>query len=461
MVFVRESVLCGTLVLILSALVDRSFYQDWAFPPLNFLYINVVQSLAVFYGNNNWHYYLSEGYPLLLTTALPFAVLGLVSAFTSTEAISIHRHLATICILVPATLSLISHKEVRFIYPLLPAMHMLAAPHIAAYFGPSLTYSTTHPKLAPPYRLTKRIVLGCLLAINLTISLYTTTIHNSGLISITHYLRHELETHYIPNTSWVHAPPNLTAAFLMPCHSNPWRSHLQYPPSSPTTPSINAWALTCEPPLNLTAQEKSIYVDEADAFYANPSLWLKHHMSRHPPLSFKNRKGVFSTEPGRRRTETHAGSPTTQHPWPEYLIFFAQLEPTLQITLQGSGYVECTRLFNSQWHDDWRRAGDVVVWCLYPERTTPRLGSRFEDVTKGRLTAFWEATREFREGVAQFGRGIKMIWKGHRRQLPVRDEDLVVKDGVFPDLSVEKPFWKQRPVEVKPTNRKAWWPHWL
>ena len=465
MVFLRETVLCGGSALLLSLFVDRLFYQEWAFPPLNFLYINVVQSLAVFYGNNNWHYYISEGYPLLLTTALPFAVLGLISAFPSTDSTPTNRHLAIICILVPAALSLISHKEVRFIYPLLPAMHILAASQLASYFGPSLTHSTTHPRLTPPYRLTKRIILTFLLTINLIIALYTTTIHNSGLISITHYLRHELESHYsLSSTSH-----NLTAAFLMPCHSTPWRSHLQHP-------SINAWALTCEPPLNLPALEKSTYLDEADAFYSNPSLWIKRHMSRHAPLSFKTRTGVFASEPGRRRTETHLTS--AGHPWPEYLIFFAQLERTLQTTLQGSGYTECARFFNSQWHDDWRRRGDVVVWCLYPERAVPRVGSRFEDLTKGSVERIWEESQETRDALKQMGVGVKRIWEGHRRRLPVSSTKEVVDERHgLPGLSVEKPFWKQRPMEAKVKSidevekwrykipglrpaRKTWWQVW-
>lgn len=53
--------------------------------------------------------------------------------------------------------------------------------------------------------------------------------------------------------------------------------------------------------------------------------------------------------------------------WPMYLVFFEQLEPTLMAVLgppTGEGYRECWRGFNSRWHDDWRRKGDVIIWCL-------------------------------------------------------------------------------------------------
>ena len=50
--------------------------------------------------------------------------------------------------------------------------------------------------------------------------------------------------------------------------------------------------------------------------------------------------------------------------WPEYVAFFAQVEPVMRDVFGGSAYRECWRGWNSWGHDDWRRAGDVVVYCL-------------------------------------------------------------------------------------------------
>jgi phosphatidylinositol glycan class B len=47
-----------------------------------------------------------------------------------------------------------------------------------------------------------------------------------------------------------------------------------------------------------------------------------------------------------------------------YLVFFAQLEDTMREVLEGSMYYESQRFWNSHWHDDRRRQGDVVVWHL-------------------------------------------------------------------------------------------------
>ena len=72
----RAACVSGSAVLMLSVSMDRAYYGEWVFPPLRFLYYNLVQSLAVFYGANRWDYYVSEGLPLLLTTAIPFAYYG-------------------------------------------------------------------------------------------------------------------------------------------------------------------------------------------------------------------------------------------------------------------------------------------------------------------------------------------------------------------------------------------------
>lgn len=362
-----ESVLCGSAILILSVLVDRFYYQFWAFPPLKFVFFNVVQSLSIFYGRNDWHYYLSQGLPLLLTTALPFAVAGLYKHLFSTRSTNsqltdtILSQLATVSCAVPAALSLISHKEVRFIYPLFPLLHILAAEPLTNFFAPSIVYPL-RSRRTPPYALLKRLLLVSLILLNASIGIYTTTIHGRGVIDILSYLRHQHETYYMPPH---HNSSNLTAAFLMPCHSTPWRSHLIHP-------GISAWALSCEPPLNLSSAEKTTYVDEADAFYLDPLLWLRQDMSRQPPQR-ASWGGIFSArDRGTRYLDSHRRQKLDNHgrrEWPDYLVFFAQAEKTMEVALRGSGYAECWRGFNSHWHDDWRRKGDVVAWCLFPERS--------------------------------------------------------------------------------------------
>ncbi|KAJ5095934.1 hypothetical protein NUU61_005290 [Penicillium alfredii] len=367
-VLFREVILCGLSVLAVSAGVDRLFYGFWTFPPVRFLYFNIAQSLAVFYGHNDWHYYLTQGYPLLLTTLIYSALVGIYRTLTTREASAVDRvqtsirvQLATVCLVMPFALSLISHKEVRFIYPLLPSLHILAAPHLVQSFW-SVIYRETLVSDTP-----RRLTLIFLVLVNVVIALYTTVWHASGPLNVLSYLRQRHEAHVsLPKPEgWSTAftqssavpATGITAGFLMPCHSTPWRSHLIYP-------SIHAWALSCEPPIDLNEAQKAVYRDEADQFYDDPNQFLRENMAgglRHLP----RRPSYSSGAQALSGTETTTNTPT-QHEWPDYLIFFAQLEPTLHNLLRSSSYAECWRTWNTAWHDDWRRRGDIIVWCLDP-----------------------------------------------------------------------------------------------
>ena len=345
---VPAAFLCGSLILTVSVGMDIAFYREWVFPPSKFLQFNVVQSLAVFYGKNRPDYYFTEGLPLLLTTALPFACVGMWQAlrpghdrstFHGYEERQTRFTLALTVATSVITLSLISHKEVRFIYPLLPILHVLAARPVAAFFDP-------FPLSAKKVRL-GLLLLG--LTVNVYIAAYVGYVHQRGVIDVMHYLRQEQEARLIlssPEEPRLTGHPNMTVGFFMPCHSTPWRSHLIHP-------EISAWALTCEPPLNLTVPERQIYLDEADIFYAHPASWIDEYM--------KDRKTVMQTvlaDPvGRPGDESRRA-------WPQYLIFFQHLEPIMNGILGSSRYQECWRGFNTHWHDDWRRRGDIVVWCL-------------------------------------------------------------------------------------------------
>ncbi|OCK85361.1 glycosyltransferase family 22 protein [Lepidopterella palustris CBS 459.81] len=339
---IRQILLCGSAVLALSVLSDRLYYGVWAVPPVRFLYFNIAQSLAVFYGRNRGDYYLTEALPLLLTTALPFAIVGLWQALrskpaplpgsTDQEVLSrtILNRLAWTSIVVTFTLSLISHKEVRFLYPVLPFLHILSARPLSSFFTP-LTAS-------------RKATLASLLVVNLIIAGYASQVHQRGVLDVLAYLRHQHEARG-------HVPTSV--GFLMPCHSTPWRSHFVHP-------GIRAWALTCEPPLNIPLVDRDKYLDEADQFYLDPgpALWLADHM--------EDTRAVYTDTniAGGQDSRTPAGSRMESRKWPQYLVFFEQLEGMMSESLNGTRYRECWRGFNSHFHDDWRRNGDVVVWCL-------------------------------------------------------------------------------------------------
>ncbi|KAF2662311.1 glycosyltransferase family 22 protein [Lophiostoma macrostomum CBS 122681] len=369
-VLVRESLFCGFSVLACSILSDRVYYQAWTLPPVRFLYFNVAQSLAVFYGRNRPDYYLTEGLPLLLTTALPFALVGswqALRAHTLSSSSTAHNaqeqipkkailaRLAWTCIFVTLFLSLIAHKEVRFLYPILPFLHILAARPLSSFFlaSPSTNHHAT-PLLHPSH--TRRALLVTLLSLNLLIAGYASQVHQRGVIDVLAYLRHKHEARIAVNDMDVRKITT-TVGFLMPCHSTPWRSHLVHK-------EIDAWALTCEPPLNIPFEDRASYLDEADEFYINPgpTKWLEANMQ---DVSTVSSQGSRSARHFAKMEAPKGGEGVrAKREWPQYLVFFAQLESELGDVLKGSMYRECWRGFNSHVHDDRRRVGDVVVWCL-------------------------------------------------------------------------------------------------
>lgn len=355
LILVREAILCGSAVLLLSAGSDYLFYGEWTFPAYHWLHFNLAQDLAVFYGRNAWHYYLSQGLPLLLTTYTPFALIALYKASTSS---GIPFILATAILTTIASLSLISHKEVRFIFPLLPLLHLLAAPTVSTFFNTATTTTRiTHSgarKVWTDVTPRRQVLMYTLLALNVAIGAYATLWHQAGPLSLTKFLRHEYETlaldpRGVPTNrpeayahdvvSWSRKPLRAgTAAFdhdqvfvgfLMPCHSTPWRSRLYHR-------ELRAWALTCEPPIGLDAAARAAYRDEADRFYDDPTGFLEREMN------------------------------TKERPWPRYVAGFEGVGDVLKEyyegTMKGFKVRERWRGRNTDWHDDWRRQGDVVVW---------------------------------------------------------------------------------------------------
>jgi GPI mannosyltransferase 3 len=185
-----------------------------------------------------------------------------------------------------------------------------------------------------------------MIAINFAIAAYVTQIHQRGVMDVMSFLRHEHElktVHGSGNLNDAWHKSQTTVGFLMPCHSTPWRSHLVYK-------DITAWALTCEPPIDIPAgPERDAYLDEADVFYRDPRAWLANNIGRE-----EHRAGA---------PDGGKSSNNTKRDWPEYLVFFEQLEGVIRTVIEPLGYHECWRGFNTHWHDDWRRKGDVVVWC--------------------------------------------------------------------------------------------------
>lgn len=353
--FIREAVLCGCLVLALSLCADRLYFGFWTFPPYNWLSFNISKSLAVFYGRNPWHYYITQGLPLLCTTSLPFVVVGLLRPTPSSASqANVLRALSCAAAVTVFALSLISHKEVRFIYPLLPIFNVLAAPVAASFFTIQPVGSSSPPTVR------RKALLYLALGINLLLAGYLSFVHQRAPLAVISYLR----ARYTALGGSPDSPPgpdgdnHLFALFLTPCHSTPWRSHLAFP-------GLHAYALSCEPPLYTLpgTPERDTYRDEADLFYDDPAHFLSNELFR---AVAAGDKATWASLPIPRHIIGFEGI----RPWLDDFLTNTPEGRAMGITLRPvwSG-------FNGFFNEDWRRAGRLVVWDtgVYQDTTTPRL----------------------------------------------------------------------------------------
>lgn len=228
------------------------YYNKPTFTPINFLRTNL-SSVSLFYGADPWHYYITQAIPILCTTALPFTLHGIWTTLTTPR-----RHntpsstiLATIFWTI-AIYSLGGHKEWRFLQPILPLFHVLAAKSLIIICsnntrGIKAGHKSTYSK-SSDIRVSKRQAFLarfglpdipslhlCFILLTLPASLYIVLFYCDAPISVLSYFR------ALPSK----ALTNSTVGFLMPCHSIPGFAYLHRQELA----DGGSWALGCEPPL--------------------------------------------------------------------------------------------------------------------------------------------------------------------------------------------------------------------
>ncbi|CAO3651977.1 unnamed protein product [Cunninghamella echinulata] len=295
------------------------------FVPWTFLKTNVFQSIAIFYGMHPFHWYLSQGLPLMLFTFLPFTCIGFYQSMKSSplpsSSTSASSSLCGLIIWTVTIYSLLSHKEFRFLYPIFPVLLMMTS------FGLKNTCQSFTNKKWNLF-----IIFG-LWSSQFFFSIYFSVYHQRGIIDTMTWLQQQQEQQQQATS----------IGFLMPCHSTPWQSMMHHP-------KLSMWFLTCEPPLDKHI-DLNHYTDQADQFYNDPLQFLSTHLKHNSSL-----------------TATPTSTSTEDLIWPTYLVMFDHL---LQLDngaikdylLSQQNYKQCNRFFNSHFHWDNRRKGDVVILC--------------------------------------------------------------------------------------------------
>uniref|UniRef100_A0A2P2I3D7 Mannosyltransferase n=1 Tax=Hirondellea gigas TaxID=1518452 RepID=A0A2P2I3D7_9CRUS len=392
--------------LVVSALLcvaDSAYYGSFTFVPWNFLRFNVLTGLADHYGRQPWHWYISSGLPSALG---PHVLLLLSALYTNYRR---YAQLLLPCCFTLAVYSLIGHKEIRLLLPLLPPLLLIVGDQVTLLLKTQTRSNNTSVLCSR-----RNLLLGLLIIPNAALLLYFGVAHQRGPLSVVTELNAMVMQHQSGpadgtiNLHHVSATSLPLLLFLMPCHSTPLYSHLHMP--------VATRFLTCEPNL----QGLPGYVDEADRFYEHPEAWLAAHLPyqrsdarkgkqegivnrehaaygekllkdtpkfKNNELNYKsedhivtNTKSLISQERNSNLTRIELSEEVftkiQQHSsrykydvidplmnYPSHVIMFDKLATEMQNFLHDLGYQICSTVFHS-YIKEGHRSNYIHVYCL-------------------------------------------------------------------------------------------------
>ncbi|KAI3633855.1 hypothetical protein MIR68_008187 [Amoeboaphelidium protococcarum] len=328
----------GVIVLSLSTMLDTIFYSAATSSLYNFIQFNLIQNLSSFYGVHSPLWYITSGLPTIMLTYAPFAYLAVIVNITgvvqregSTLSSSLQQQQqilldCTWClILTVGMLSLVQHKEFRFLSSLYLPLMLLSLQGVYMV----LTF-IINKKGARRFGKT---LFWFIILVQLIAGLYFALVHQRGVLDLMDVLHQDRE-------QMLKQPEaqQFSVLFAMPCHSTPWFSMFHRYQQSLVGNSLDDKSddlprmryLTCVPPLNGDAAQMDNYQDETDVFYQDPAKYLNALLSEE----------FYS-----------------------HVVLFKDLESEAILSiLRAHKYQISKSIFNSHFHDDSRRHGDIIVY---------------------------------------------------------------------------------------------------
>uniref|UniRef100_A0A914I2I2 Mannosyltransferase n=1 Tax=Globodera rostochiensis TaxID=31243 RepID=A0A914I2I2_GLORO len=229
--------------LVLSLLSDSLYYGKPVLCLWNFLQFNVLSGGSALFGANHWSWYLTHAVPPLLT----FLIIPLLTVLFHFRQLKVKKRYAVAALIYLTGHSLISHKEHRFLLPILPFVF----PYLA------LELSKYKSKWAI-------IIKYCYIASNLLLAVYFGLIHQRGPAAVNGRLIELVD-------GLANSRDHIKILQLMPCFSLPQYAHLH-----PYANITEIKMLDCSPKFARLAYDNVHYDDddEADKFHKDPEGWL-------------------------------------------------------------------------------------------------------------------------------------------------------------------------------------------
>ncbi|KAL5108174.1 Queuine tRNA-ribosyltransferase catalytic subunit 1 [Taenia crassiceps] len=334
----RLALMIGLSSAAVSLGVDRLVFGRWTVNQVNFLLFNFFSNGASFYGVQPWYWYLTSGLPSILTLHLPLALVGwLFDAMSGPCRLAAKYISLKICLQTRERIvakyfgiwivwtifaySFLAHKEFRFLFPLFPLFIYYAGRGLF-YLHRRLNKSRWSQSFCSPLRL----LIVLLIAVNLTVAGYTCLVHQRGPDALMSRLARQAAA-----ANWAGMSPRPSILVLMPCHSTPYLSYLHV--------NVSLRLLSCDPELSAWYNtDPGAYIDEADAFYKDPTRWLDSNYPDSDAL-------------------------------PQYIAMFTELTQNVDYGqsvmqwLQARSYSICMEIFHSHIVSHRRHGRRIAVWC--------------------------------------------------------------------------------------------------
>ncbi|KAG4970058.1 hypothetical protein JHK85_036479 [Glycine max] len=289
----------GILVLGLTCLLDRFMYGTWILVPLNFLKFNFLSAGGDYYGTHKWHWYFTQGFPVMIFSHLPFCIAGIIY--------SKQWKFSGLLAWVLGFYSLLGHKEFRFALPVLPIALMFSGYSLAVIEDPGYAQNKGKKSIKKHTRFPPNMgaAILFLLATNIPMALYMSLVHQRGPEDAMNHLAREA----------LHGKVK-SILFLTPCHATPYYSMLHH--------NLPMQFLDCTP-----SEEKGV-PDESDRFLMDPIPFVSEYA--------KNKS------------------------LPSHVVLFDSEEQKLKNLLISLDYKEEKRFFNAHFKVDRDLQGSIVVY---------------------------------------------------------------------------------------------------
>ena len=295
------------VTLIMLGGIDSMMYGKLVFIPWNFFRINFMYNIGSQYGVEPWYYYFTHTFLPLLNISCLMALKGIT--ITQSRENPNKIYLASIVFTI-ILLSLIPHKEQRFLLPLFPLILCYGAQYLDQFNGRMYD---------------KRILAVFISILNLVPLIYLLFAHKVGATNVVSYLAKELET----NKTGAFNQTNIL--FLLPCHSTPFYSHFHL--------DYRLDFLKCPPVIDSNWEDYAEGKDESDFFFDFPQKWIEINFA--------------------------AESRNTPSKLPSHIVIFnkqADLE-ILKTFFTDNNYVKCMDIFNTLISENNRHGTRIYVYC--------------------------------------------------------------------------------------------------